>query len=96
MLQRVISIMQEGEPRCYICGTTQNLELHHAMHGYANRKLADRYHLVVWLCADHHRGKIGVHNDIVTDERIKRDAQFAFEQIYGHSAWMRVFRKNYL
>lgn len=90
------SIIQDGEPRCYICGATQNLEVHHAMHGTANRKLADRYQLVVWLCADHHRGRLGVHSDYVTDERIKKAAQLAFEQRYGHTMWMRTFRRNYL
>ena len=70
--------------------------MHHAMHGTANRSLATKYNLVVWLCRDHHTGRIGVHSDIILDERIKKDAQRAFEKIYGHSKWMQVFRKNYL
>ena len=84
------------EPRCYVCGCQRNLEVHHAMHGTANRSLATKYNLVVWLCRDHHTGRIGVHSDIILDERIKKDAQRAFEKIYGHSKWMKVFRKNYL
>ena len=91
------SIMQDmEEPRCYVCGCQRNLEVHHAMHGTANRSLATKYNLVVWLCRDHHTGRIGVHSDIILDERIKKDAQRAFEKIYGHSKWMKVFRKNYL
>lgn len=91
------SIMQDmDEPRCYVCGCQRNLEVHHAMHGTANRSLATKYNLVVWLCRDHHTGRIGVHSDIILDERIKKDAQRAFEKIYGHSKWMKVFRKNYL
>ena len=91
------SIMQDmEEPRCYVCGCQRNLEVHHAMHGTANRSLATKYNLVVWLCRDHHTGRIGVHSDIILDERIKKDAQRAFEKIYSHSKWMKVFRKNYL
>ena len=91
------SIMQNlDEGRCYVCGCTRNLELHHAMHGTANRVLAERYHLGILLCRDHHTGRIGVHSDIVLDNRIKRDAQKAFESIYGHRKWMETFRKNYL
>lgn len=91
------SILQDmDEPRCYVCGCQRNLEVHHAMHGTANRSLATKYNLVVWLCRDHHTGRIGVHSDIILDERIKKDAQRAFEKIYGHSKWMKVFRKNYL
>ena len=90
------SIIQTGEPRCYVCGSMVNLEIHHAMHGTANRKLAEKYHLTVWLCRDHHTGRLGVHSDPIIDERIKKDAQRAFEAQYGHSMWMQTFRKNYL
>ena len=91
------SIMQDPDDfRCYICGCVRNLEEHHAMHGTSNRKLAEQYGLKVRLCADHHRGRIGVHTDEILDTRIKKDAQRAFEKIYGHSFWMKVFRKNYL
>ena len=89
------SIMQT-EQCCYICGSTRNLELHHVMSGTANRRLSDRYGLVVFLCRDHHTGSIGVHNDIILKERLERDAQRAYESIYGHRAWMQMFRKNYL
>lgn len=91
------SIVQDLEERkCYVCGCVNNLELHHCMHGTANRTLATKYQLLVWLCRDHHTGRIGVHSDIILDERIKRDAQKAFEAIHGHSMWMKVFQKNYL
>lgn len=43
------SIMQDlDEPRCYVCGCTRNLEIHHAMHGTANRVLATKHQLLVW------------------------------------------------
>ena len=30
------------------------------------------------------------------DRQLEQDAQRAFEAIYGHEAWMKLFRKNYL
>lgn len=90
------SIIQKDESRCYICGSMQNLERHHAMHGTANRKWAETYGLTVYLCRTHHTGSIGVHNDAILDERIKKDAQRAFSNIYGRALWMKIFRKNYL
>ena len=90
------SIIQPDETRCYVCGSTVNLERHHAMHGTANRKIAEAYALTVNLCALHHRGRFGVHSDPILDERIKKDAQRAFSNIYGRALWMRLFRKNYL
>ena len=93
----MISIVQNlDEKRCFLCGSHRDLELHHIMHGSANRRLSTKWGLVCWLCATHHRGRFGVHNDIVLDERLKRTAQKAFEELYGRSKWMEVFRKNYL
>lgn len=90
------SIMQNmGEPKCYICGCVRNLEVHHVMSG-SNRKWSTVYGLIVWLCKDHHTGSIGVHTDYILKERLEKDAQRAFERIYGHTAWMALFRKNYL
>ena len=90
------SIIQPDETRCYVCGATVGLERHHAMHGTANRKIAEKYSLTVMLCQTHHTGRLGVHTDPILDERIKKDAQRAFTRIYGRSLWMRLFRKNYL
>ena len=90
------SILQDGEPRCYVCGCVRNLELHHVMSGTANRKLSDEYGLTVYLCRDHHTGSIGVHSDIILNQRLKRDAQRAFEKTHSHAEWMTIFRKNYL
>ena len=90
------SIMQADMSKCYVCGKTVGLEIHHVMSGSANRKLSDRWGLVVALCYDHHRSPIGAHQDIIMKERLEKDAQRAFESLYGHAAWMNAFRKNYL
>ena len=49
-----------NEKKCYICGRTINLHIHHIMFG-KNRKKADEDGLTVYLCYDHHEGTNGVH-----------------------------------
>jgi len=90
------SIIAEGKC-CYVCGSTSSLEKHHVMFGSSHRKLADKYGLVVWLCAYHHRDtKEGVHGNRELDLRLKRDAQTAFEAKHSHELWMEKFGRNYL
>lgn len=87
----------QSEKECYICCTTKNLECHHIFHGTANRKLAEKYGLKVWLCNDHHTGSRGVHRSNELDEHIKRIGQKAFERTHGtREDFMRIFGKNYL
>ena len=89
------SILQEDKV-CYLSGSRVNLERHHIMSGTANRKLSERYGLWVWLNHDLHTGKQGAQYEKELNIRLKRDAQVAFEKIYGHEKWMETFRKNYL
>ena len=88
------SIVQKDR-KCYVCGKTVGLEEHHMMSG-PNRKLAEAWKLKCLLCYEHHRSPIGVHSDIILKERLEKDAQRAFEKLYGHRKWMELFRKNYL
>ena len=90
------SIVQPGEPRCYLCGSRVNLERHHCMTGVANRPLAEQYGLWIWLCHEHHTGKDGVQYNREKSDGIKRLAQIAFEAKYDHETWMQLFRKSYL
>lgn len=90
------SIIQQGDPRCFICGRVTGLQLHHVMSGTANRKLSDQYGLTVWLCMDHHTGPDGVHLNRQRGNSLKRLAQIAFEARHSHDEWMEVFKKSYL
>ena len=83
---------------CYLCGSTENLEKHHLMHGTANRKWADKYGLFVNLCDRCHRfPKVGVHGgNTVVDLLLKLIAQLCFEAKHSHEKWMQVFGRNYL
>lgn len=40
---------------CKLCGSPY-VEIHHCLHGTANRKKADKYNLVIPLCHEHHTG----------------------------------------
>ena len=90
------SIIQEDMDYCIICGR-YGTEIHHCIYGVANRKLSDKYGLIVGLCYDHHRGKHGVHNgNRELDLKLKRMAQEKFIETYPNMGFLAVFGRNYL
>lgn len=91
------SIMQDTE-ECYICHTTQNLHLHHCIHGTANRKLSDKYGLTIYLCAFHHNmgGENCVHGNAKLDYIIKQEAQKSFEEYYPREDFIKIFGRSYI
>lgn len=90
------SIIQQGDPRCFICGRVTELDRHHVMSGTANRKLSEEYGLTVYLCRNHHTGPDGVHSNRKLADHLKRLAQIAFEARHGREKWMEIFKKSYL
>lgn len=84
---------------CYVCGTTNNLHLHHVMFG-RNRKKADEDGLTVYLCYEHHEGTNGVHgkNGHELDYRLKRDAEVRWCEFYNKTPeqFMKRYGRNYL
>lgn len=91
------SILQDGK-YCMICGTTQNLQLHHLYPG-PYRKKADKYGLTCFLCFDHHVGNHGVHTTPEGQARwkkLKAIGQKRFEELYSHDLFMKEFKRNYL
>lgn len=88
------SIVQDlSTNRCFRCGAWVNLDLHHIMHGTANRRLSTKYGLTCWLCRDCH---VLVHCDILENRRLQKQAQTAFEREHTRQEWMEIFKKNYL
>ena len=82
------SIVQDlSDERCFVCGSQRNLELHHIMHGTANRRISTR---------NCHTGQHGVHRNIILDTALKKVAQRAFERTNTREEWMKLFKKNYL
>ena len=98
VLVGMTSIVQDlSEERCFVCGSQRNLELHHIMHGTANRRISTRTGLVCWLCKRHHTSPYnGVHNNAILNEKLQQDAQRAFEKTHTRQEWMELFKKNYL
>lgn len=89
------SIIQADTDYCFVCGR-YGTEIHHVFFGNPNRKLSDKYGLVIGLCYEHHRGNSGVHHNRELDLKMKRMAQKVFEQTYPERDFLAVFGRNYL
>lgn len=70
------------------------------MHGTANRKLADKDGLWVWLCESCHRGTYGVHGKEghSRDLSLKMAGEYAWMKHYGKTEedFRQRYGKNYL
>lgn len=89
------SVIQDTK-NCFICQSVEAVEDHHIFFGSRNRKKSERYGLKVWLCHNHHRGKISPHFNIEVDIHLKRIAQKEFEQTHTRVEFMTEFGRNYL
>ena len=90
------SIIVDCMDNCFVCASPYT-EVHHVIYGTANRKLSDKYGLVVPLCHEHHRGQTGVHFNRDFDIALKKLAQEKFNAVYGaNKSFLEVFGKNYL
>lgn len=88
------SRMIDDRRQCFICGAHYPLEKHHLLHGFARRKVADRYGLVVYLCHQCHRN---LHDKGTYDRALQEYAQRYFEANYGsREDFRREFGKSYL
>lgn len=86
------SIIQDSK-ECYLCGRSNSLECHHAIHGIANRKLADQDGLTVWLCIECHTN---LHQRGWRDKELKQVAQTVWERTYGtREEFIRRYGKSY-
>lgn len=88
------SIMQNpDEEVCFFCGryaVRPYGAVHHALHGTANRKLADKDGLTVRLC---HRCHMNLHDKGNLDKELQRIAQARWMEYYGKSE--DEFRERY-
>jgi len=103
------SIMTDNLEQCYYCGTTDNVELHHCIHGNKEvRKLCTSQHLLIGCCSMHHRGINGIHGKYgkEKDLRLQALAQETWEKRRvrkGKSTpdnvrqdWINMFGKDYI
>lgn len=90
------SIIVEDMTKCVLCGSP-NVEIHHAIHGTANRKIADKYGLAIPLCHEHHLGALGPHLNRTVDLTYIKAAQQAFEsQVGTREEFRKLFGKSWL
>lgn len=90
------SIMQNlRDSRCYLCRWYGQMEVHHCMHGTANRRLAEQDGLMVNLCTDCHRKlhEHGVGDLMLMQEAERTWMKYNLEEIDG---WIARYGKNYL
>lgn len=87
------SILQT-ERECFFCHTTQGLNLHHVIHGTANRKIADATGLTVFLC---YRCHAKVHDtDREMDLMLIQYAQRKYEETHTREEFRELFGKSWL
>lgn len=98
------SIMHnKQEHTCYLCSllcgddsVKENLHEHHVIHGWANRRLSEKYGLKVYLCIYHHEiGSEAVHNNAELNRLLKENAQRAFEKRWPGEKFAKIFGKSY-
>lgn len=89
------SNLQDDTDYCFICGK-YGTEIHHVFFGTADRKMSDKYGMIVGLCYNHHRGNNGVHFNRKLDLKLKRYAQERFIEMYSEATYLAVFGRNYL
>lgn len=101
------SIMPTERGTCYICGCNQGFQRHHCLHGSANRQIAEKEGIWIWLCYECHiGGKYSVHQNRRQDLMIEQDGQMMWENKYkvandateeeARTAFMELFGKSWL
>ena len=86
------SILQ-NEKECWFCKTTEYLEVHHCISGWANRDLSEKYGLKIYLCHFHHTM---VHHNREEELKVKRFAQEVFEETHSREDFRQIFGKSWL
>ena len=90
------SIIVEDMTKCVLCGNP-NVEIHHAIHGTANRKIADKYGLTIPLCHEHPLGVLGPHLNRTVDLAYIKSAKQAIEsQVGTREEFRKLFGKSWL
>lgn len=89
------SIIQDESKRvCFICGGYGS-DRHHCLHGTANRKLAEKWGLWVFLC---HYCHMLLHDKGVNDKYLQQVAEKKWLETTGRTVeeFIKIFGKNYI
>ena len=79
---------------CFVCGRPFP-QIHHMMNKCHKAK-AEKYGLILPLCANHHTGAEGVHTKPERMLACRQMAQKKFEEEHTRDEWIKEFRKSYL
>ncbi len=98
------SILHDKKDKtCYLCLllygdiSPKQTQEHHCIFGTANRRVAERLGLKVYLCRYHHtEGPEAVHNNAHNARILKIRAQEAYERTHSRAEWMKEVGKSYL
>jgi hypothetical protein len=91
------SILQDKK-QCYVCGTTQNINIHEVYFG-KNRQNSIKWGCCVYLCSKHHnQSNDGVHFNKELDNHLKQVMEQQFLKHYDKTIedFISIFKKNYL
>lgn len=98
------SLMHLKDGTCYLCMkfdedySKKPCDEHHAVYGWANRRLSEKYGLKVYLCREKHHeyGPMSVHQNRAVRKIICADAQRTFEECYPWLNFRSIFGKNWI
>lgn len=92
-MAKVKSIITDDLDHCYLCGMPKQ-NIHHCIHGTANRKHSDRLGLVIPVCYQCHQA---IHSTRKLDLQVMQGAQRVFEEKIGNREdFRRIFGKSWL
>lgn len=87
------SIITDETDRCIVCGKPHPQE-HHVFEGWANRRISEKYHLTIPLCAEHH---CKIHTDRKMMDAYRAIGQRAYEQKIGsREQFIADFGRNFI
>lgn len=97
LLRKNVEGIVSDMSHCFVCGSPY-VEIHHCIHGTANRKKSEKWKLKMPLCNKHHTGsKESPHQNADIDKHYKQMAQQYFEDHYGTREYFRKeFGKSFL
>jgi hypothetical protein len=84
-----------NDKKCFLCGSSQNIEKHHIM-GNATRDKSEKMGVWVYLCRScHDRIHFSKDSRKMMDS-LRAKAQSKFEETRTREEWMKDFHRNYL
>ena len=75
--QVVEEVLERSKGLCELCGSNNQVELHHIVYGSGKRTQLETPESVIALCYEHHKGNYGVHgkNGSYLNTNLKRTVQ---------------------